>query len=84
MAFDRETWKEMAAVDIRTVKAEELVDITALEEDLSGEDLAGRVRFFLQAVKNPYCFKVGEMVVKSSFSGNVSLQQRIQEMIDGI
>lgn len=84
MAFDRETWKEMAAVDIRTVKAEELVDITALEEDLSGEDPADRVRFFLQAVKNPYCFKVGEMVVKSSFSGNVSLQQRIQEMIDGI
>lgn len=84
MAFDRETLKEMAAVDIRTVKAEELVDITALEEDLFGEDPAGRARHFLQAVKNPYCFKVGDMVVKSSFSGNVSLQQRIQEMIDGI
>ncbi len=84
VALKRESWEELAAVDIRTVDMEELVDITTLEKDLSGEDPAERFRLFLQAVKNPYCFRVGEMAVKSSFSGNVSLQQRIQEIVDGI
>ena len=84
MALDRELLKRMAAVDIRTVNAEELVDITALEEDYSDKESADRARYFIQAVKNPYCFRVGEMAVKSSFSGNVSLQQRIQEMVEGI
>lgn len=84
MAFDRERLKEMAAVDIRSVNVEELVDITAIDEHVPDEEQTERIRRFIQAVKNPYCFRVGNMVVKSSFSGTVSLQQRIQEMINGI
>ena len=84
MAFDRERLKEMAAVDIRSVNVEELVDIMAIDEHVSDEEHTERIRRFIQAVKNPYCFRVGNMAVKSSFSGTVSLQQRIQEMINGI
>lgn len=84
MAFDKERLKEMAAVDIRSVNVEELVDITAIDEHVPDEEQTERIRRFIQAVKNPYCFRVGNMAVKSSFSGTVSLQQRIQEMINGI
>lgn len=84
LTLDKEQMKEMAAVDIRTVNAEELVDIMTLDGDFSGKESTSRIRKFIQAVRNPYCFRVGETVVKSSFSGNVSLQQRIQEIVDGI
>lgn len=84
LTLDKEQMKEMATVDIRTVNAEELVDIMTLDGDFSGKESTSRIRKFIQTVRNPYCFRVGETVVKSSFSGNVSLQQRIQEIVDGI
>ena len=84
MTFDREQLKEMAAVDIRSVNVEELVDITTNDEHAPDEEQTECIRHFIQAVKNPYCFRVGNIAVKSSFSGTVSMQQRIQEMINGI
>lgn len=84
MTFDREQLKEMAAVDIRSVNVKELVDITAIDKNVPDEEQTERIRRFIQVAKNPYCFRVGNMAVKSSFSGTVSLQQRIQEMINGI
>jgi hypothetical protein len=42
------------------------------------------MKIFLRNVKNPYCFMVGDVIVKSSFTEGVSLKQRLRELADGI
>ena len=73
------TLEEMKAVDIRTVDPETLVDVTKIkiDENLSKEE---RVAEFLRQVKNPYCFRVGNMVVKNVYSNDgVSLRERFEQ-----
>ena len=73
------TIEEMKAVDVRTVDPETLVDVTKIEidESLSKEE---RVAEFLRQVKNPYCFRVGNMIVKNVYSNDgVSLRERFEQ-----
>lgn len=72
--------EEMRAVDIRTVKPESLVDITEIhiDEKLEGKE---RAEEFIRQVKNPYCYKVGKMIVKSSYSEGATLTERFQELV---
>jgi len=61
--------------------SESLVDIrdVQIKEDLPIED---RVRSFVEQIKNPYCFKVGSVVVNVSFSDNgQTLNDRFVEML---
>ena len=61
------TVNEMKSIDIRTVNREELVDIrdVIIDRTLSKEE---RVRSFVQQIKNPYCFRCGDVIVKTSFA----------------
>ena len=80
-----EEWEKLKSVDIRTVKRDELIDITRIPEDDSDDvDKKIQMKTFLRNVKNPYCFMVGDIIVKSSFTEGVSLKQRLQELADGI
>ena len=56
--------EEMKNVDVRTVDRDSLVDVTkiVIDESLSKEE---RVAEYLRQVKNPYCFRVGDVVVKN-------------------
>lgn len=74
------TMEEMRAVDIRTVEPESLVDITKIhiDEKLDGES---RKEEFIRQVKNPYCYRVGNMIVKSSYSEGSTLTERFQELV---
>ncbi len=74
------TVEEMKAVDIRTVCPEELVDIIKLNinKSLEGDD---RKAEFIRQVKNPYCYRVGNIIVKSSYSGGATLTERFQELV---
>lgn len=74
------TVEEMKAVDIRTVKPDELVDITKLSIDKSLEGNERKAEFIRQ-VKNPYCYRVGNIIVKSSYSGGATLTERFQELV---
>lgn len=58
---------EMKNVDIRTVNREELVDIrdVSIDRTLPKEE---RVRSFVQQIKNPYCFRCGDVIVQTSFA----------------
>lgn len=79
-----EDLEKLKTVDIRTVDREGLVDIARLSKTgEDGEDGVMGMKAFLEAVKNPYCFMVGNVIVKSSFSGEASLEQRIREMAEG-
>ena len=75
------TLEEMKAVDVRTVDPETLVDVTTIkiDENLSKEE---RVKEYLRQVRNPYCFKVGNVVVKCSYSNDgVTLKERFEQLV---
>lgn len=71
-------YKKMEQVDILQVDRDSLVDIMEIQID---ESLPREERFaeFLRQVKNPYCFRCGNMAVKISFADTpVSLEERLE------
>lgn len=71
--------EEMKNVDIRTVDPESLVDVSeiSINDELPVEE---RVAEFVRKVKNPYCFRVGSVVVKNVYSNDgVSLRDRFEQ-----
>lgn len=67
--------------DFLTVDRESLVDITQvrLHHRLHGED---RVRDYLEKVGDPHLFRVGDMVVKSTYAEQgPSLNELLQKLI---
>ncbi len=75
------SFEELQSVDIRTVKPEEVVDIQQIKID-DGLSQQEKRREFIRQVKNPYCFRVGKVIVKASYSGNgVSLNERFEELV---
>ena len=61
------TLEEMRNVDIRTVSRDDLVDIRDVHID-PDQPKEERIRQFISQIKNPYCFKVGNVVVKTEFA----------------
>ena len=61
------TVEEMKAVDIRTVDPDTLVDIrdVHIDRSLPQEE---RIRSFVDQIKNPYVFKCGNVIVKTTFA----------------
>lgn len=73
--------EKLQSVDIRTVKPEDVVDIQQIKID-DGLSQQEKRREFIRQVKNPYCFRVGKVIVKASYSGNgVSLNERFEELV---
>ena len=71
--------EEMKNVDVRTVDRDSLVDINEIEIDDSLPPKE-RAAEFLRQIKNPYCFRVGKVVVKNVYSDDgVSLQERFEQ-----
>lgn len=71
--------EEMKNIDIRTVDPESLVDIRTVEidDDLPKEE---RLASFIRQIRNPYCFRVGNVVVKNVYSSDgVSLRDRFEQ-----
>ena len=60
---------ELASVDIDAVNKEDLVDVSGFSFDTTvpKEQRAAKV---IAAVKNPYCFRVGDIGVKLEFQVN--------------
>ena len=76
---DKMTLEEMKAIDVRMVDPEILVDVTTIkiDENLSKEE---RKAEYLKQVKNPYCFRIGDVVVKNVYSADgVTLQDRFEQ-----
>lgn len=75
------TVEEMKNVDVRTVSRDELVDIRDVHVDrsLPKEE---RIRSFVKQIRNPYCFKCGNVVVKTSFADtDVTLEERMEHYL---
>ena len=76
-----EELKAMQEVDVRTVNRESLRDIRDVEINASlpkGE----RILDFIRQIRNPYCYRHGDYVVKISFTDtDVTLEERMLSYI---
>lgn len=73
--------EDMKNVDVRTVDPEELVDVrdVVIDRALPKDE---RIRSFIEQIRNPYCFKCGEVVVKMSFlETEVTLEDRMESYL---
>ena len=75
------TVEEMRSVDVRTVDRESLIDIKSVE--VSPElPRAERFRSFVEQIKNPYCYRCGDVVVKVEFANtNRTLEDCLEQYI---
>lgn len=65
--------------DLQTIDIHQLADIRDIKIDTT-KDKATRIREFIQAIKNPYCFRYDNTVIKVSFSKEgESFQDILQE-----
>lgn len=75
------TIEEMKNVDVRTVDPDTLVDVNSVQisDDMSRED---RLMEFIRQVKNPFCYRVGNVVVKNVYSQDgVTIDERFEQMV---
>lgn len=76
--------QQLKQIDVCTVDRDSLVDIRNVQVDRSlpcGERFAD----FLRQVKNPYCFRCGEVVVKVYFADtDVTLEERLKHYLETI
>lgn len=72
---------KMRSIDVRMVDRKSLVDIRDIEID-NNLSLEERIREFMKRVNNPYCFKVGNVVVKTVFTGSGGcFEERFKKML---
>lgn len=72
----KEELEAMKNVDVKTVDRESLVDISTvhIRHDLPPEE---RMLDFIQQIKNPYCYRDGQFVVKLKFAGERTLEESL-------
>ena len=75
------TIQSMKDVDIRTVDPMTLVDASNIpvRRELPRIEC---IRDFVRRVKNPYCFRIGDVAIKLSFDANgVTLTDRLESLM---
>lgn len=74
--------EEMQNIDVRTVDPDTLVDIRTIkiDQNLSREE---REAEFIRQVKNPYCFRVGDVIIKFHAAVYLRLSREDGDVTDG-
>lgn len=69
--------RSLQDVDIRTVKAEDLVDMetVTIRKDLPPEE---RVKDYIHQIRNPYCYVSHGTIVKLSFTGTRTIEECLE------
>ena len=81
LCYTKEEWEKLRNVDLQTVDRDNLVDIREVEidENLSCEE---RMEQFIRQIKNPYCYRYGDVVVRVRFADtDVTLEDRIVQYL---
>lgn len=79
--FNKADMQMMKDVDIRTVERSELVDLNSVVID-ENKPIAERMEAFVKQIRNPYCFRVGDVAVKVVYKENgPTFQQNFEEML---
>ena len=80
-SYDQDTIDTLRSVDIRSVDKQSLVDLNSVRIDES-KPVQERVLSFLQQIKNPYCFRIGDVAVKVNYkSDGPSFQQNFEDLL---
>ena len=80
-SYDQDTIDTLRSVDIRSVDKQSLVDLNSVLIDES-KPVQERVLSFLQQIKNPYCFRIGNVAVKVNYkSDGPSFQQNFEDLL---
>lgn len=74
----------MKAIDIKTVDKASLVDLNSVVIDES-KSVSERVESFLQQIRNPYCFRIGNVAVKVNYkSDGPTFQKSFEELLRSV
>lgn len=74
-----EELEKMQSVDIMSVDINSLVDIkdVIIDPNLPQKK---RVEEYIRMIKNPFCYRDGDVIIKISFSDNdISLEERLED-----
>lgn len=63
-----ELWEKAKETDVKDLDKSELVDIRDVKID-SKKPYLIRIISYINQVKNPYCYRVGDVVVRVSYAG---------------
>ena len=73
--------RKMRETDIKTIAHGDLVDLLSVKID-EHKPIQERVVEFVQQVKNPYCFRIGDIAVKVVYQDDgPSFQQSFENML---
>ncbi|MBS4930693.1 MAG: hypothetical protein KH020_05090 [Clostridiales bacterium] len=74
--------EQLKQVDVRTISHNELIDLKEIKIDEEASKKQ-RIQQFVEQIKNPFCFKVGEIVVSVGFSNDgISFEERMKQYLD--
>ena len=74
----------MKTIDIKTVDKASLVDLNSVVIDES-KSVSERVESFLQQIRNPYCFRIGNVAVKVNYkSDGPTFQKSFEELLRSV
>ena len=79
-------FEKLKKIDILTVDKEELVDIKDISID-STLPYELRILNYIEQIKNPYCYKMGDVVVKIEFDESenaLTFEECINNYIKGL
>ena len=80
--YSEKELEELAAVDIRSVDIDSLVDLRDIRID-TNMSVEKRVGSFINQSKNPYIHRIGDYVVKVTFQKDgASLEERMEEYLN--
>ena len=78
------TISEMKNIDIRTVDKNTLVDINNIKVDQNLSP-AERIKEFIRQIKNPYCYKCKDLIIKIKFEEtNDKFEDILKKYNDGV
>ena len=80
-SYDRTDFEMLKSVDIKNVDKGSLIDLDVVQID-DTRPVSERILSFLQQVKNPYCFRIGDVAVKVNYKPDrKSFQQNFEDLL---
>lgn len=74
-------FEEMSKIDIHTVDKKSLVDLDTVIIDES-RPVQERLASFVEQIKNPYCFRIGDIAVKVKYNDDgPTFQECFEELL---
>lgn len=76
--------KNMKEVSVTDIDKESLVDVNDISIDVN-QSIEDRLVAFIRQVKNPYCFRVGNVVVKNIYTeGTRTLNDCFSDFLNAV